>query len=144
MTITPATSALRRIDAYATRDIAGFPVRMGRPLPFGATAVPGGINFSVYSNNATAMTLVLFHKGEREPMAELPFPDCFRIGSVFAMTVFGLDVESIEYGYRAGRSTSPARTWSSTRHTCAGSPGTRRPGWSPRAPTPDSSRRSRT
>ena len=33
-------------------------------------------------------------------MAEIPFPDEFRIGDVCAMTVFDLDDENIEYGYR--------------------------------------------
>ncbi|PRX97096.1 glycogen debranching protein GlgX [Allonocardiopsis opalescens] len=91
----------QRIDAYPTQTIAGFPVRPGQALPFGATPVPGGINFSVYSNGAERMTLVLFRPGEPRPLAELPFPPSFRTGGVYAMTVFGLDPESIEYGYRA-------------------------------------------
>ncbi len=89
------TSLPARIDAYPTHRIGGFEVRAGRPLPFGATPVPGGINFSVYSNNATAMMLVLFRAGEDEPMAELRFAESFRIGGVYAMTVFGLDPEAI-------------------------------------------------
>jgi glycogen operon protein len=90
----------QRVDAYPTHRIGGYWVRPGRPLPFGATPVPGGVNFSVYSNNATAVTLVLFRRGQREPTAELPFPAPFRIGGVYAMTVFGLDTETTEYGYR--------------------------------------------
>ena len=90
-----------RIDAYPTHQISGFAVRAGHPLPFGATLVPGGINFSVYSNHATDMTLVLFRRGEPQPFAELPFPPSFRTGGVYAMTVFGLDAEACEYGYRA-------------------------------------------
>jgi isoamylase len=92
---------LERIDIYPTHWVSGFGVRAGRPLPFGATVVPGGINFSVYSNHATGMTLVLFRQGERQPLAEIPFPSSFRTGGVFAMTVFGLEAETIEYGYRA-------------------------------------------
>ncbi|MFI6595778.1 glycogen debranching protein [Nonomuraea sp. NPDC050536] len=94
-------TVLEPIDAYPTQRIAGFPVRAGRSLPFGATRVPGGINFSVFSNHATGMTLVLYKDGAAEPMAELPFPDSFKIGGVWSMTVFGLDPESVEYGYRA-------------------------------------------
>ena len=70
--------------------------------------MPGGINFSVYSNHATAMTLVLFRRGEPQPLAELPFPPSFRIGGVFAMTVFGLDLEACEYGYRQTARTARA------------------------------------
>ncbi|WP_407779908.1 glycogen debranching protein [Actinophytocola sp.] len=96
-----ASQPLGRIDAYPTHRIAGLPVRPGRPVPFGATLVPGGVNFSVYSNNATGITLVLYRPGEAESWAELEFPDSFRTGGVYAMTVFGLDPEAVEYCYRA-------------------------------------------
>jgi glycogen operon protein len=62
--------------------------------------VPSGINFSVFSSNATSCTLVLFQKGEQRPFAEIPFPPEFRMGDVFAMMVFDLDPHEIEYGYR--------------------------------------------
>ena len=91
----------RRVDAYPTHQVAGYGVRAGKPYPFGATVVPGGVTFSVFSDQATSMTLVLFRRGEPQPMAELQFPDEFRTGNVFSMTVFGLDHENIEYGYRA-------------------------------------------
>lgn len=92
---------MERVDAYPTHVIQGYKARPGKPLPFGATFVQGGgVNFSVYSSHATACTLVLFDKGEQQPKAELPFPEDFRIGNVYAMTVFGLDYENIEYGYR--------------------------------------------
>ena len=91
---------MNRVDAYPTHEINGFQVRAGRAYPFGATFVPGGVNFSIYSSHATSCSLVLFRKGERAPMAEIPFPPGFRIGDVYSMTVFGLDPEDIEYGYR--------------------------------------------
>jgi isoamylase len=91
---------VERIDIYPTREYKGVKLRAGRQLPFGASTVPGGVNFSVYSAHATACTLVLFEKGAQEPMVEIPFPDEFRIGNVFAMIVFGLDYENTEYGYR--------------------------------------------
>jgi glycogen operon protein len=91
---------LDRIDIYPTHRHDDFMLRAGRPNPFGATIVPGGINFAVFSRYATGCTLVLFRRGETEPFAEIPFHDSFRIGNVFAMVVFGLDHETIEYGYR--------------------------------------------
>ena len=72
----------------------------GRPLPFGAHPVPGGINFSIFSSNAKSCTLVLFKKGEEYPAEEIPFPLEFRLGNVWAMTVLGLDAKEIEYGFR--------------------------------------------
>ncbi len=89
-----------RIDIHPTRTYEGYKLRPGRPLPFGATIVPGGVNFSVFSRYAYDCTLVLFNKHEPMPFVEIPFPDEFRIGNVFSMTVFDLDYENIEYGYR--------------------------------------------
>lgn len=77
-----------------------FRLRYGHPMPFGASHVPGGVNFSIYSSNATACTLVLFEKGEATPFAEVPFPAEYRLGNVWAMTVFDLNYEQIEYGFR--------------------------------------------
>src|SRR5512140_1974490 len=92
--------ALDRIDIQPTRTYGDFRLRPGRPFPFGATFVPGGVNFSVFSRNATACTLVLFEKGAELPLVEIPFPDEFRIGNVWTMVVFDLGYENIEYGYR--------------------------------------------
>lgn len=91
---------MERIDIHPTHTYGEFKLRAGRPLPFGATQVEGGINFSISSRHASSCTLVLFKKRQSEPMAEIPFPDEFRIGNVFAMVVFGLDYEDIEYGFR--------------------------------------------
>lgn len=92
--------SMDRIDIYPTHEYEGFKMRAGRQLPFGATIVPGGVNFSIFSSHATSCTLVLFDKGQEEPLVEIPFPDEFRIGNVFAMIVFDLDIENTEYGFR--------------------------------------------
>lgn len=89
-----------RVDTYATDKYEDFSIRPGKPLPFGATLVPGGVNFSVYSRYATRCELVLFKKHEKEPYAIIPFPDSYRIGNTFTMVVFDLDIENIEYAYR--------------------------------------------
>lgn len=89
-----------RIDTFPTDKYGEFDIRPGKPMPFGATLVPGGVNFSVYSSYARYCELVLFKKREKEPFAVIPFPDSYRIGNVFTMVVFDLDFENIEYGYR--------------------------------------------
>lgn len=89
-----------RIDIYPTHNYQNFQLRAGKPFPFGAYRVPGGINFSVFSCHATACTLVLFEKNAPQPMAEIPVPEEFRIGHVYCMVVFDLDYENLEYGYR--------------------------------------------
>ncbi|MGK7893861.1 MAG: glycogen debranching protein GlgX [Xenococcus sp. (in: cyanobacteria)] len=88
------------MDIHPTRKYQQFKLRRGKPFPFGATLVPGGINFSIYSRHATSCTLVLFKKYADQPMAEIPFPEEFRIGNVYSMVVFDLDYENLEYGYR--------------------------------------------
>jgi isoamylase len=89
-----------RIDTYPTHQYKGYKLRPGRTIPFGATIVPGGVNFSIFSSYAAACVLVLFNKREKAPFIEIPFPHEFRIGNVFSMIVFNLDYEEIEYGFR--------------------------------------------
>jgi isoamylase len=90
-----------RVDLHPTHvsDCGKFKLRVGKPLPFGATIVPGGVNFSVYSRSASTCQLALFNKHEPKPFAVLTFKDEFRIGNVFTMVVFDLDFENIEYGF---------------------------------------------
>ena len=88
------------IDAYPTHHHAGYALRPGFPIPMGATPLLGGINFSIFSRHATACTLVLFESGQRQPFVEIPFPIEFRIGDVFAMIVFDVECENLEYGFR--------------------------------------------
>ena len=80
--------------------ICGFHVRPGFFLDFGATVIPGGVNFTIQSHKATSCELLLFHREAEEPFAVLPFPDNYRIGFCYSMIVFGLDIEEFEYAYR--------------------------------------------
>ena len=80
-------------------EICGYKVRPGLYNLYGATMLPGGINFTIYSNGATSMTLLLYHRKEKEPFATIPFPESYRIGKVYSMIVFDLDIENLEYCY---------------------------------------------
>ena len=80
--------------------ICGFQVRPGFFLDFGATVIPGGVNFTIQSHKATSCELLLFHREAEEPFAVLPFPDNYHIGFCYSMIVFGLDIEEFEYAYR--------------------------------------------
>ncbi len=80
--------------------ICGFEVRPGFYEINGATAIPGGVNFTVYSHGATSIELLLFHRAAEEPFAVLPFPNHYRIGNVYSMIVFKLNIEDFEYAYR--------------------------------------------
>ena len=102
-----SVSLRRRIDVYPTRQIDGYPIRIGRPYPMGATSMEGGINFAIYSRHATAVSLVLFATNDVTPIAEIPFPREFRVGDVYAMIVFGLDEDNIDYGFRIDGACDP-------------------------------------
>ena len=89
-----------RVDQFPTHVKDGIKYRAGQVFPFGASLVEGGVQFSVFSREATSCTLVLYHHGQRDPYAEIPFPPEFRIGDVYSMIVFDLNIETTEYGYR--------------------------------------------
>ncbi|MEI6034259.1 MAG: glycogen debranching protein GlgX [Verrucomicrobiae bacterium] len=96
-----------RIDLYPTGEISGWKVRPGQVLPYGASLVPGGVNFSTFSSVASSLSLMLFDKASRDLLAELPLPESFRIGDVWSVTVFGLDPETFEYGFRVDGPNDP-------------------------------------
>lgn len=80
-----------------------FEFGRGSPLPYGATVLRGGINFSVFSKHATAVTLILFFPEEAEPLIEFPFDRHLnRTGDVWHAFLFGLD-PGIHYGFRMER-----------------------------------------
>lgn len=89
-----------RIDSEPTHSYSGYKLRAGKPYQFGATFVTGGVNFAVFSRYATSCILVLFERGETHPFIEIPFPEEFKVGNVFTMIVFGLNYETLEYGFR--------------------------------------------
>jgi len=89
-----------RAAFHHTHEYGDFRLRYGHALPYGASHVPGGVNFSIYSSHATSCTLVLFRKGEAKPYAEIPFPQECKIGDVWTMIVYDIDYEEMEYGFR--------------------------------------------
>jgi glycogen operon protein len=89
-----------RIDSHPTHEHKGFKLRAGKPYPLGATVVPGGVNFAIFSRYATDCTLILFEKGGSHPLVEIPFHPDHRVGNVYTVMVFDLEIEEIEYGFR--------------------------------------------
>ncbi|WP_051468783.1 glycogen debranching protein [Actinomadura oligospora] len=76
----------------------GYRVRPGRPLPLGATKVPEGVNFAVHTTGARGVRLVLMDPADGRTLADLPFPDEYRVGDVHSMVVVGLDPR-VHYGF---------------------------------------------
>lgn len=94
---------------HPMREIGGFKTCPGYCLQNGAFELPAGINFTVTSQGATSVELVLFKRRDPEPFAVLPFPDEYRVGNVYSMIVFGLEIHEFEYAYRMDGPYDPSR-----------------------------------
>lgn len=81
-------------------EIAGFPVRPGIYDLNGATPLQNGVNFTIHTCGGTSCDLLLFHRAQEEPFAVLPFPEAYKIGDVYSMIVYGLNIDEFEYAYR--------------------------------------------
>lgn len=90
-------------------EVSGFPVRPGLFDVNGAMALPIGVNFTVHTHRGSACELLLFRRGEEEPYAVLPFPEEYKIGDVYSMIVFGLNMEEFEYAYRVDGPYNPEK-----------------------------------
>ena len=88
------------LEVYPTGEIAGFPVSPGMFDLNGATPLQNGVNFTIHTCGGTACELLLFHNAEEKPFAVLPFPEAYKIGDVYSMIVYGLDIRDFEYAYR--------------------------------------------
>lgn len=88
------------ISIHPMGEIAGFPVRPGLFDVNGVMPLPVGVNFTIHTHGGTSCELLLFHRGEEEPYAVLPFPEAYKIGDLYSMIVFDLNIEDFEYAYR--------------------------------------------
>ncbi len=102
-------SMKKSVNLIPMDEINGFDVRPGFYEVNGATAIPCGVNFTVHSHNATSIELLLFHRTESKPFAVLPFPEHYRIGNVYSMIVFNLNIQEFEYAYRVDGPYDPAK-----------------------------------
>ena len=89
-------------------DPRSLELRRGHPLPFGASVVRGGINFSIFAKAAAEVVLVLFHPQRRSPLAEFQLdPLLNKTGDVWHAFIHGLD-PGVQYGYRMDRQPNDA------------------------------------
>ena len=81
-----------------------FTIKKGSPDPLGANKKENGINFALFSEHATSVTLSLFSPGGNQPFAELILDSQVnRTGHIWHILVEGLP-EHTEYGYRINES----------------------------------------
>lgn len=87
-------------ESVPMAEISGFPVRPGIYDLNGATPLQNGVNFTIHTCGGTSCELLLFHRAQEEPFAIIPFPEAYKIGDVYSMIVYGLNIEEFEYAYR--------------------------------------------
>ena len=78
----------------------------GKPYPLGATPDGLGVNFAVFSANATQMDLCLFDAGGRKEIARIPLPQCTNEVWHGYLPNAGA---GLQYGYRAHGPYEPER-----------------------------------
>lgn len=80
----------------------------GRPLPFGATFVPGGCRFSLFSRHATAVWLQIYATPQdSRPLAEFELdPQINRTGDIWHIELEGA-TEALLYLWRVGGPNAP-------------------------------------
>ncbi|HTV55153.1 MAG TPA: glycogen debranching protein GlgX [Terriglobia bacterium] len=86
------------------------PESSGQSYPLGATIVSGGVNFSVFSRNASGVDLLFFdHADDARPSRVIPIdPEANRTYHYWHVFVPGLQPGQL-YGYRAQGFSDPAR-----------------------------------
>jgi isoamylase len=90
-------------------DSAEQPLPRGRSAPLGASVQQGGVNFSVYSRDATRIDLLLFNSEDALPSRVIPLdPSANRTYHYWHVFVPGLQAGQL-YGYRAHGPFDPSR-----------------------------------
>ena len=76
-----------------------YAIGRGKPLPFGATVTAQGINFAIFAEHATSVTLVLMKLEEPTPFLEVKLePKYNKTGHVWHVHIFELK-PPVQYGY---------------------------------------------
>jgi len=75
------------------------PERAGQSAPLGATVFPDGVNFSIFSRNASAVELILFDREDGPPSRVIPIDAANRTYPYWHVFVPGVQPGQL-YGYR--------------------------------------------
>src|SRR5271167_3005832 len=98
-------AVVERMSAAAPRPACGT----GRSHPLGATSLPAGVNFSVFSRNASALELLLFDReDDSRPARVIPIdPAANRTYHYWHVFVPGVQPGQL-YAYRVHGPSDPA------------------------------------
>lgn len=87
-----------------------FVLLRGFSTPLGASRRDSGINFALFSEHSSGVTLCLFLPGSNQPLAEFVLdPELNRTGWIWHILVKGLPTDELEYGYRVSGSNEDPR-----------------------------------
>ncbi|MFI5334541.1 MAG: hypothetical protein ACHQT8_05185, partial [Chlamydiales bacterium] len=82
-------------------------IEKGSPSPLGATKMRGGVNFAVFSEHATRVTLCLFVPHEKHPFFEVALEAGHnKTGSIWHACLKNLPM-TVEYGYKIEGPSAP-------------------------------------
>lgn len=81
-----------------------YKVKVGQPIPLGATKTANGINIAVIVDGKEEknLSVILYKKGTLEVVTEIAFTTDMRFGKVYAMCIQGLSLNEFDYNYRIG------------------------------------------
>lgn len=81
----------------------------GTSVPLGVSIKENGVNFALFSQHATAVTLCLFVPHAKTPFLEIPLDgDANKTGYIWHVHLFNLPSQHLEYGYKiAGSNEDP-------------------------------------
>ncbi|MBU0937016.1 MAG: glycogen debranching protein GlgX [Spirochaetes bacterium] len=94
-----------------------YTVKTGSPRPFGATVVPGGVNFAIFSRNASCMHLCIYDKAD-DGLASFEVSLCpvmHRTGDIWHIEILGLSAGAL-YAWRADGPFLPQEGYRFNRH----------------------------
>ena len=85
-----------------------FQKKAGSPLPLGSTLTARGINFSLFSRHAQAVTLVIAPNPERSDWIEIPLePRIHKTGDIWHILLADASA-GLRYGYRISGPNDPS------------------------------------
>lgn len=70
----------------------------GKPLPLGVAIMQDGVNFAVEVPDGKECVLLLYKKGEKEPVISCHMEET--AGAVYSLKITGIDITEYEYNYR--------------------------------------------
>ncbi|KJR42242.1 glycogen debranching protein GlgX [Candidatus Magnetoovum chiemensis] len=91
------------LDVFDTEEYGQIKLFRGRAEPLGSIVKREGVNFAIFSEHATSVTLLLFTAGEGRQFVEIPLDPYYnKTGDIWHIYIKGLKA-GVRYGYKMDR-----------------------------------------